>query len=82
MSYLVRDIKANLLRAIEILEKVETGEKDECVLSQVDVILKVNISLLKISGHVEKTPRGRPKSENAMTSAERVRKHRQKKSSK
>jgi len=81
MSYLARDIKANLLKAIEILEKVEAGEKDECVLSQVDVILKTNISLLKIAGHIEKTPRGRPKSENTMTGAERVRKHRQKKSS-
>lgn len=76
MSYLARDVKANLLRAIELLQKIESGEKDECVLSQVDVILKTNIALLKMAGHVEKPQRGRPKSDSAMTSAERVRKHR------
>ena len=76
MSYLARDVKANLLRAIELLEKIESGEKDECMLSQVDANLKTNIALLKLAGHVEKPQRGRPKSGVAMTTAERVRKHR------
>jgi len=76
MSYLARDVKANLLRAIELLEKIESGEKDECLLSQVDANLKTNIALLKMAGYVEKPQRGRPKSDSAMTSAERVRKHR------
>lgn len=80
MSYLTADIKENLLKAIEILEKIESGEKEECMLSSVDIIMKTNISLLKIAGHSEKAPRGRPRSENAMTGAERVRKHRAKRS--
>jgi hypothetical protein len=80
MSYVVRDLKANLLRAIEILERIESGEKDECMLSSVDIIMKTNISMLKLAGHSEKAPRGRPKSDNAMTGAERVRKHRAKSS--
>lgn len=76
MSYLARDVKANLLRAIELLEEIESGEKDECLLAQVDANLKTNVALLKIAGHVEKPARGRPKSDSAMTSAQRVRKHR------
>lgn len=80
MSYVVSDIKANLLKALEIIEQIESGEKDECRLSGVDIIMKTNISMLKLAGHSEKAPRGRPKSENAMTGAERVRKHRERKS--
>lgn len=78
MSNTVRDIKANLLRAIEVLEKIEAGEKDECLLSQVDINLKLNMALIKIAGHSATVTRGRPKSDNAMTGAERVRKHRAK----
>lgn len=82
MSDIVRDVKKNLLKALEIIDQIESGEKDICRLSAVDIIMKVNVQMLKIAGYVEKPQRGRPKSESAaMTGAERVRKHRQKKSS-
>ncbi len=79
MSKVARDIKENLFKAIDLLEKIESGEKDECLLSQIDINLETNIKLIKIAGHSASKKRGRPKSENPpMTVAERVRKHRQK----
>lgn len=77
MSYIAKDIKANLLKAIELLEKIESGEKSETLLSQVDVNLKLNIDLIKSAGFASQAKKGRPKSDNPMTGAERVRKHRQ-----
>lgn len=73
---LAADMKRHLLRSLEMLGQIESGEKDPVLFGIVQTNLEGNLSLMKLAGYGKTA--GRPKSENAMSSAERVRKHREK----
>ena len=68
------DMKHHLLRALAILEQIESGEKDAVLFEVVQTNMEGTLNLMKMAGYGKKA--GRPKSDGAMTSAERVRKHR------
>jgi len=67
------DMKNHLLRALAILDQIESGEKDAVLFEIVQTNMEGTLNLMKLAGYGKKA--GRPKS-GAMTSAERVRKHR------
>lgn len=71
------DMKRHLLRSLEMLEQIENGQKDPVLFEFVQSNMERTINLMKLAGYGKKA--GRPKSEKAMTSAERVKKHRAKK---
>jgi hypothetical protein len=68
------DMKSHLLRSFEILDQIESGEKDAVLFEIVQTNMEGTLNLMKLAGYGKKV--GRPKSDSAMTSAERVRKHR------
>ena len=68
------DMKHHLLRALAILDQIESGEKDAVLFEVVQTNIEGTLNLMKMAGYGKKA--GRPKSDGAMTSAERVRKHR------
>lgn len=73
---LAADMKRHLLRSLEMLEQIESGQKDAVLFEIVQTNVEGTLNLMKQAGYGKKA--GRPKSENAMSSAERVRKHREK----
>jgi len=70
------DMRGHLLRSLEMLEQIESGQKDAVLFEIVQTNMEGTLNLMKLAGYGKKA--GRPKSEKAMSSAERVRKHREK----
>lgn len=49
-SYTVIAVKENLLKALDLIERIERGEKNESCLTYIDTNLETTRALLKING--------------------------------